>query len=211
MLVTLIERSRRRRGRASLFLDGVWHCDLLRSSVSAHGLRVGREVDASELAAIVAADARRAALDVAASMLARRPRSEREVRRRMAERGIEAAQVDDAIGRLKALRLIDDAEFARAWTESRLRSSPRGARLLAQELRQHGVEAGLVRAAVANLPEEESAYEAASRRLRSLSTLDDRLVRAKLSGYLQRRGFGWGVTAATVERCLRERADAAAE
>lgn len=204
MIITSIERTRGRRSRIDVYVDGELAFDLARDTASKRELRPGRPIDRVEIEALVAADARRSALDTAAAMLARRPRSEREVRRRLAQRKCEPALIDETVERLRDMKLIDDAEFARAWAESRDRSSPRGRRLIAGELRAYGVTAAVAGEAAATVSEADAAYRVAAKRMRSLTGADYRAFRDRLGSHLQRRGFAWDVVRGTVERCWSE-------
>jgi regulatory protein len=204
MIITAIERTPKRRGRVDVYVDGASAFDVARSVATAHGLRPGMSIAREQIDAIVAADVRRQALDVAGAMLARRPRSEREVRQRLKQRGFEPALVDETVRKLVTAKLLDDAEFARSWTESRDRTSPRGQRLIVQELRANGVAAGVALEAASAVSDEDAAYRLASRRLPSLERLEYEAFRNRLGAYLQRRGFGWDVCRATVARCWRE-------
>ncbi len=203
MIVTAIERAHRR-GRMNIYIDGVVAFEIARTALGEHKLRPGREIDEDEIGAIVAAVARREALASALAMLTRRPRSEREIRRRLAQRKCDATLIDETIARLRTAKLLDDAEFARMWTESRDRLSPRGQRLMVQELRALGVANEIATDAASTVDDPEAAYRVASKRKRSLSRFAYPEFRTKLGAYLQRRGFGWDIARATVDRCWRE-------
>ncbi len=204
MIITAVERTRGRRSRVDIYVDGALFFDVARDTASERQLRPGRPIDVAEADAIVAADQRRQALATAAAMLARRPRSEREIRQRLAQRRFAPELIEATIARLRASKLIDDAAFARAWTESRDRSSPRGQRLLVQELRGYGVETTTAQAAAAEISDADAAYRVATKRARALTGLEYRTFRDKLGPFLQRRGFGWDVARQTVDRCWRE-------
>ncbi len=213
MIITAVESTRKRRARVDVYVDGVMAFDVARATAAARRLRPGVSIDAAEIETIVAADRRRAALETAAAMLARRPHSEREVRRRLAQRTFDAPLIDETVARLRELRLLDDAEFARAWTESRDRSSPRGRRLIVQELRAAGVAGATALEAATAVSDEDAAYRVAEKKARALMSCDYRAFHDKLGAHLQRRGFGWDVARATVDRCWRglQRADADAD
>jgi regulatory protein len=204
MIITAVEPTQKRRGRLDIYVDGVVAFDVARAVAVARRLRPGAAIDGAEIEAIVAADRRRAALEAAAAMLARRPRSERDVRRRLAERKFEAALVEETVARLRELKLLDDAEFARTWTESRDRSSPRGRRLIVQELRAAGVAAPTAVEAASAVSDEDAANRVAGKKARALISCDERAFRDRLGSHLQRRGFGWETARAAVERCWRE-------
>src|SRR5689334_6309384 len=109
MIITAVERTRGRRGRVDVWLDGVTRIELGREFAQQQGLRPGAEVDRARIDALAEGDVRRQALQAAGAMLARRPRSEREIRRRLAQRRFEPALIDETIAKLEHARLIDDA------------------------------------------------------------------------------------------------------
>jgi regulatory protein len=205
MIITSVERKRGRRGRVEIYIDGVLRFEIARDAAARRTLRPGRPISDDEITRMVADDARRTALDAAVAMLARRPRSEREVRRRLSQKRCQPALVSETIGMLKERGLIDDAEFARAWAESRDRASPRGRRLVAAELRARGVAHRAAEDAAAAIDDGQAAYRVASTRMRALASADGRAFRDRLAAYLQRRGFGWETVRATIQRCLAER------
>ena len=204
MQITAIEPHPRRKSRLDVYVDGVVACEISRATVKQRSLRVGLQMPPEQFDAIVADDRRRQALDIAVTMLARRPRSEREVRQRLKQRKLDAAIADHTIERLRAARLLDDAGYARTYAESRDRTSPRSRRLLVQELRANGVDSAVATDAVGELSDTDAAHRLASSRMRSLARLDQQTFRARLSGLLRRRGFGWDVIRRTVERCWSE-------
>ncbi|MBD3161620.1 MAG: RecX family transcriptional regulator, partial [Candidatus Eisenbacteria bacterium] len=93
--------------------------------------------------------------------LTARERCAEEVRTYLLRRGFSAGEVDPAIERLQAERLLDDRRYARLYVESRSRSSPRSGALLIRELRRRGVDGETARETVRGflreVPEEELA------------------------------------------------------
>jgi len=204
-MITAVQRRRGPSARTVLWVDGERRIELLHATVERHGLRVGRILDPAELDAIVMSDARRATLEAAARLVARRPHAERELRTKLRRRRATPAHIDEAIALLAKAGAIDDASFARTFAEMRDRTSPRGRRLIVAELRARGVDAESARSAAAGVAEEDAAYRFASRRARSLRADDFPSFRDRLGAQLQRRGFSWEVARRTVERCWHER------
>jgi regulatory protein len=62
-----------------------------------------------------------------------------------------------------------------------------------------------VQSAVSNVDEERTAYEAGRKRAARMQSLDRETFYRRLSGFLQRRGFGYGVVKTTVTRLWKER------
>ena len=206
MRVTAIEKQRRK-NRLNLFLDGRFALGLSTEVAAQVSLRVGDEVDGDRLRALREAEARADAISAALRLLSYRPRSETELRQRLARRGAPPDLVDSTIQRLRELGLVDDAAFARAWVESRERASPRGQRLLRQELRAKGVNSDASREVVEGVDEAEAALHASARRAASLSGLPDAEFRRRLGDFLRRRGFDYETIRLTVELRWRELAE----
>jgi len=78
-------------------------------------------------------------MEAAAAFLGVRPRSVSETRRRLRHLGYPHGLVDGVIDRLIEVGYLDDAEFARAWVESRDRAHPRGELALRRELALKGI------------------------------------------------------------------------
>ena len=98
----------------------------------------------------------RKALGRALNLISYRQRTERELRERLGER-FESDVIDRAVGRLKEQGLVNDEEFARAWSDGRTRNSPRSARALVREMTAKGVSKPVADAAVLDLDDEETA------------------------------------------------------
>jgi len=107
----------------------------------------------------------RKSLDSALRLLSYRPRSEQELRDRLARKAFGRRVIEDTLRRLRELGYVDDAAFARFWTETRQAQRPRSRRLLTGELRRRGVAQEQAEEATADISDEEAAYQAASRRL----------------------------------------------
>jgi len=144
------------------------------------------------------------ALDVALRYLAARPRSEREVRRRLLRGGAFSSDVIEAtLARLREDGFLDDRAFASYWLEQRRAFRPRGARLLRAELRQHGISSAVAAETTAAFgTAEDDAYRAAHKRAEQLAAAgaDERTFRTRVSQLLARRGFDWDTIAPVVER-----------
>ena len=203
-LVTAIEPQERRGGRRSnVYLDGRYAFSLT-TELAIQELRVGDAVSAERYAALVIRDQEAGAFDAALRFLGARPRSEREIRDRLARHEFDLQVVDRVVERLRRIRLVDDAAFAAYWLEQRATHRPRGARLLKQELRQKGVSQDVLSEALPADDDEEGAYRAAQRKATSLRALDERTFKQRLGAFLQRRGYGYETVRAVAGRLWRE-------
>lgn len=166
-------------------------------------------------------------LAAAARFLEARPRAVGEVRRRLRQAGYRPDLVEGAIGRLVELGMLDDDAFARAWTESRDRSRPRGESVLRRELQLRGVGRDTIDAALearrrgerterlgeaiddgldrdAGSPDEAAAFRLLDRRAAALARVPDpRVRRQKAYALLARNGFDPGVCSSVSAAWLR--------
>ena len=202
-VVTAIEPQVRGGGRrANVFVDGRYAFSL--AIELAATLRVGTAVDAAATARLLNEDQRSRAYDAALRFLGVRPRSEREIRDRLAKHQFAPEIVDGAIERLLRIGLVDDAAFAEYWVEQRQTHRPRGGRLIKQELRAKGVDVETAKAALPAEDDADGAYRAAARKAQSLRMLDERTFKQRLGAFLQRRGFDYETTRSVAKRLYEE-------
>lgn len=127
----------------------------------------------------------------ALGLLAVRPRSRRELERRLLQARFEPDEVQEVLGRLERVGLVDDEAFARQYAEHRFGARKEGARAVVNGLRAAGVAPELaVRAA--ELPpegEEERALDLASARAARLAGLEPAKAFGRLTSLLMRRGY----------------------
>jgi SOS response regulatory protein OraA/RecX len=128
------------------------------------------------------------ALDVATKALARRDFSERGLRERLERAGIDSAEVEAVLARLRDEGLVDDARFA-ANRARALAERGKGDAAIRFDLAHQGLQADAIEEALAALePERERAERIVARRGAGLAT-------ARL---LASRGFDEGAVAAAV-------------
>ncbi len=195
--VTAIKAQQRRRDRANVYLDGEYAFSL--QKVLAAQLALGQTLTPQEIATLQAQDVAERAYERTLRYLAYRPRSVQEVQRYLERKEVEPDVIAQVIRRLQRVRLLDDAAFAEFWVENRETFRPRGAWALRGELRQKGVSSEVIDAAISDLDEEESAMRAGEQAARRYARLDRETYFRRMMGFLQRRGFGYGVSRQVVE------------
>ena len=202
--VTRIDPQARNPRRVNVYLDEVFAFSLSREVAAATGVRPGVELDAQALGDLLRRETFQQALDRALRFLSARPRSEQEVRRRLAEQRVTPEVCEAVLERLRQLGLVDDEAFARYWAANRERFNPRGAFALRAERVQKGVPPAITATVNAEVDEQHTAEVAARRRLARWSRLDRETFRRRLGAYLTRRGFSYEVASQTVDRLWRE-------
>lgn len=156
------------------------------------------------LEALDSAEQRVNAHEAALRLLSSRPRSENEMRTRLAMRGVDPQAIDDEIERLQRAGLLDDAKFAHAWVEDRRRLAPRGVRMLRYELLGRGIEVESVDQATRDIDDRATAMTLARDRGRKTHTNNYEAFAAKVGGFLRRRGFDYDVAAQATRNAWNE-------
>jgi regulatory protein len=203
MQITAIEKQRRRQ-RANVYVDGRYAFSLSLELVAQAALHEGDALSPQQVESLRQADVKHQAHAAALRLLAYRPRSEKEIRQRLFRRGLPPQVVQETIARLREQGLLSDDAFARFWVETRDQNSPRGRRLLWQELSAKGIEREIARQAIDAVAEEDAALRAAQNKARQLQGQEYAVFRRRLGDFLLRRGFPYATVHTTIEKLWRE-------
>ena len=195
--VTGLKAQKRRRDRANVYLDGEYAFSL--QKILAVRLVVGQELSDQEIAALRAEDEAERAYERTLNYLSYRPRSKDEIQRYLEGKKVAEEVISQVIARLQRAKLIDDRAFADFWVENRETFRPRGAWALRAELRQKGIASEIIESALDELDEKASALKAGERGARRYANLDRETFFRRMLGYLQRRGFGYGIARQVVD------------
>jgi len=207
MRITALEPQVNNPERINLYVDGRFLLGVNAAIVLQMGLRLEQELSPSQLDLLQSEEAEQRAVDRALNYLSYRPRSREEVRRYLRRKETPPEIIEAALARLDRLDFINDRTFAGFWIESREQFSPRGARALKNELRMKGVERDVVDEMVNDEQDEERALRAGRKKAIALANapnIDFATFRNRLGSFLQRRGFGYQVTARTVRALWKE-------
>lgn len=206
-VVALLPLDRRGR-RVRVDLDDGAALEVALEVLERTGLGRGDPVDEALHARLLDEDLRCRARDAALALLAHRPRSRGEVRRRLWSAGYPPPVVEACLDRLVAEGLLDDRAFADAFVRDRLRLKPKGPARLRDELRARGVDGAVADAAIrdglaeADASDGSLAVEVALRWLAGRGAREREALASarfgeerdaalrRLVGFLKRRGFG---------------------
>jgi regulatory protein len=204
--ITAIKVQKRNKDRVNIYLDGEYAFSL--KMIVAASLGRGDYLSDERIKELQMQDSFQKAYDRTLNYLAYRPRSSAEMSRYLRQKEVPSQVSEEVLLRLSAAGLLDDLAFARYWVENRETFKPRGRRLLRQELRQKGIDDGLIAEVLDEVDEGESAYQAASKQASRYAGLDDELFRQKMQNFLRRRGFTYEVITETISRLRRQRGSA---
>lgn len=140
---------------------------------------------------------------IALNALVTRAKSKGELLAHLKKRGVEDDVANAIIYRLQEAGLINDAEFAKAWTQSRHNAKKLSKRIIAGELRSRGVDQLSIDTALNEIDEEDEyrmAFSFAMKKYSTMSRLEAEVQIRRIQSLLQRKGFSFDL----IGRVIRE-------
>jgi regulatory protein len=140
----------------------------------------------------------------ALGLLAVRPRSRRELERRLLSARFEPDEVQDVLTRLERVGLVDDEAFARQYAEQRFGARKEGSRGVERGLRAAGIAPALAATAAEGAPDddEERAADLALSRASRLRGVAPQKAFTRLSSLLMRRGYSPEIARSAARKAL---------
>jgi regulatory protein len=140
---------------------------------------------------------------IALNALVARAKSKGELLAHLKKRGVEDDVAQATIFRLQENGLINDSEFAKAWTQSRHTSKKLSKRIIAGELRTRGVDQSSIDEALDEIDDESeyrTAFSLGMKKYNTMSRLEPEVQIRRIQSLLQRKGFSYP----TIARVIRE-------
>lgn len=168
-------------------------------------LKEGQPIDVEEYDNWLMIRQYRHALDRAVGYLAARARSRREIEQKLLQAGYRPCTVEMVLYKLEREKLLDDADFARQWVESRS-THKLGRSRIAQELRRKGISQEEAEEALKAIDDDEQlagAVELATKAAARMKPGEDpRKAAHRILGMLSRRGYGWDVAKEAIRQAM---------
>lgn len=147
----------------------------------------------------------RFALDRAVGYLAARACSTREIEQKLLRAGYRPSTVEMVIYKLQRENLLDDADFARQWVESR-QHHKLGRSRIAQELRRKGISQEEAEDALSVIDDEDQLSGAIALAEKAAVRIkpgeDKRKASSRIAGMLARRGYSWDIAKQAIAQVL---------
>jgi regulatory protein len=153
------------------------------------------------------ADPEALARQIVLRKLAAQARTRHELATALAAKRVPPEAAATVLDRFTELGLIDDAQFALDWVESRQGRRGLSRTALRRELQTRGVDKEHIEAALAPVGSEEelaAARQLMEKKVRSMGRLEPEVRYRRLAGALARRGFGSGVISTVLDELDRD-------
>ena len=126
-------------------------------------------------------------------LLSMRPHSEKELAKKLRDKGFPEAVIKEALEKLHDLKYLNDASFALQWARNLAVNKLWGNRKIAAGLKEKGITADLAAGAITAARRELSEDEAIGKLVRKRAGSADRKTKQRIFTSLLRRGFPAGL------------------
>ena len=181
--------------RVNIYLDGKFAFGLDLENYVKLGLKVEQNLTDDEINGLVRKAEFQKIMDKLLRFATLRPRSEKEIRDYFKRKRVYKDLQKDLYDKLKKFELVDDEKFAKWWVEQRLAFRPKSQRILNNELRIKGVKKDIIDETLNSIKIDEVkiARELLEKRKNKWHNLGEIEARKKMSEFLARHGFSWGI------------------
>jgi len=215
--ISAIEPQKRKRDRFSVFLDGHFAFGISAPLLLENQLQVGKALKEEEIVKIIQKEELSKLMDRVLHFLSYRARSEKEVvdfliKKIAVGENIKYHQAKDSplipqvVSKLKKYKYLNDFEFAKWFVSSRIKSKPRGIRLLKLELFKKGIDKDIVDKVLSkDINQKELAKKAIEKKIKKWQKLPSLQLKKKVYSYLASRGFDWEIISQIVAILIKKR------
>lgn len=171
-------------------------------------LKKGMELDDLSVTEMLYQDDIRKAYNLAINYLARRMRSEEEIREHLLQKEVDETVIQEAVHRLYEYKFLNDHEFASAFVRTQMNSADKGPELIKAELKKKGIKQQIIIEAIAEYPLEaqiEKAVYLGSKFAAKNSRDSSKILKQKLEQHLLRKGYPFQVINIAMEEIIVEK------
>ncbi|MFD1442003.1 recombination regulator RecX [Lacticaseibacillus hegangensis] len=147
--------AQKRRGRYNIFLDGKYAFAVSEGTLVKYRLIKGLTLEPEAVKAVQAAEVAAVANATALNFISHQPRTVHEVRDRLRQDEVPEEVIKQVTDHLKAIKLLDDAQYADILVRDNLSMGERGPRQVEARLREKGVHPDVAAQAVAGVTAEQ--------------------------------------------------------
>lgn len=193
-LITKIKPQKNKK-RVNIYLDGKFGFGLDLENFMKLGLKVEQELSEGEIEKILKKAEFQKVSDKLLKFATLRPRSEKEINDWLRKHKVYKSLHKGLFNRLKRLELMDDEKFAKWWLGQRIQFKFKSKRELENELRIKGINNNIIEDVLSEVDIDEGkiAKELLEKKRYRWEKLPRIEAKKKMSEFLARKGFDWGV------------------
>lgn len=187
----------KRKGRYNVFLDEEFAFGADKETIFNFGLRKNDELSEEKIKEIRDYDEFNLGKKTAYSFLGYKPRTEKELRKKLKEKKISEGNIEKTLNVLKDLKYLDDNQYAKMFLEEKLNNNPAGKRLISIKLAEKGIKKEVIDSVMTSQysedKEKKKAKELLTKYLKKVRAKSDMDKKQKCYRYLLSRGFDYEI------------------
>lgn len=199
-VITKITTQQKNKDRFNIFMDygkGEEYAFSVDSDVFVRfHLKKGLEIDEFAIQEIQYQDDIRKTYNLAVNYLARRMRSEKEIKDYLIQKEVEEPIIIEVLHKLASLKYINDEEYAFSFVRTQMNTTDKGPDVITMELKERGINEVLIKQAIVEYPKEdqvEKAIKVSEKLIKKSSKESERIVKQKAEQLLLRKGYPFDV------------------
>lgn len=200
--ITKLETQKKNKNRISIYINDKYAFGVHRDVLYKLNIEEGKSFDKDFIEKIIKTEEQKKANNYAMMLLSYRPRSQKEIKDKMKQKGYDSEVIDKTLQLLKEYNYINDEDFAKEYIK--LKSKKYGSKRIKIELSRKGIKEEIINDVLHEEIDYDSEYnialEHAEKKIRAYKGDERDAVYRKLGSYLQRRGFSYDI----VSKILRE-------
>ncbi|MPM38124.1 Regulatory protein RecX [bioreactor metagenome] len=204
--ITKIEYQKKNKDRFNIYLDDSYAFAVDMNVMIKYSLAKNMELDDDFISEILTAEEEMNAYNYAVNLLSRAPKSEKELKMKMQDKGYDVIFIENVIKKLREQRYIDDERYSEMFISSKINTSKDGRRKIKEALYNKGINKEIIDEKLSSVSEEEEierAFLLAKKKLASMKEEDTRKKTLKLSNYLINKGFEYSTVKKVVSSLLK--------
>ncbi|KAF5028800.1 Regulatory protein RecX [anaerobic digester metagenome] len=204
--ITKIEYQKKNKDRFNIYLDDSYAFAVDMNVMIKYSLAKNMELEDDFISEILTAEEEMNAYNYAVNLLSRAPKSEKELKMKMQDKGYDVIFIENVIKKLREQRYIDDERYSEMFISSKINTSKDGRRKIKEALYNKGINKEIIDEKLSSVSEEEEierAFLLAKKKLASMKEEDTRKKTLKLSNYLINKGFEYSTVKKVVSSLLK--------
>jgi len=199
-------QKQRKEGRYNIYLDGNFAFGLYKETIFNYGLRKNDELTEDKINEIVKYDEITYGKRVAYNYLSYRPRSLKELRSKLKEKGISESSAEEIIEYFIEHKFLDDYQYSKSYIENLKLKKPIGRRSLQQKLSMKGIDKEIIQKVIDENYSEEielsNGITLLEKYISKHKNIPKEKIKQKSFAYLMSRGFDYGIISEIIKETL---------
>lgn len=194
--ITLIEPQIKDKQRCNIYVDGRFYCGIKLEVAVKYRLKVGMQIEKSQLDEIQLETEKAQALDKAMTHISATMKTEKQVKDFLSKKGYVDAVIEYVIEKLNYYKFLDDYAYCRAYVQS---VSGKGKKVLELDLIKRGAKREAIEEALSEVEEDEEEVVALLKKyLRGKEYTKENLYKG--FKYLLSKGYEYDVSKSAMEK-----------